>query len=199
MIAMLKNWKGAIEINGVHYDSINDAFKGSNLTDGMQISIKLLPAVKSANKAANIEKYGNTVKSVKHNLQEYRITVKKYMTQKAEPGFDFMAKWNNDNPMPFRIMTGTVEKETRGMVYMKLHGDMYAEQMCTCMKCGKRLTNKVSQYFGIGPECGGHNYVNPFDTEEELKQAVSQYRKKLQAITWEGWIIKSAITEQEEV
>ena len=95
--------------------------------------------------------------------------------------------------MPLRTMIGTIEKETRGMVYMKLHGDIYAERICTCMKCGRTLTNPVSQYFGIGPECGGHNYINPFNSEEELKAAVSEYRKTLQNITWEGWIIKSGL------
>lgn len=126
-----------------------------------------------------------------------RITVRQYMTKPATPEFDFMARWNNNNPMPLRTMVGTVEKETRGMVYMKLHGDIYAKQICTCMKCGRELTNPVSQYFGIGPECGGHNYVNPFNTEEELRNAVSEYRAKLQNITWEGWIIKSAILDDE--
>lgn len=191
MITMLKNWKGTVEINGTKYDNIDAAFKGVDLVDNTQFCIKLLPVKKNANKPANINKSANS--------QEYRIKVKKYMTQKSEPGFDFMAKWNDDNPMPLRIMTGYVDKETPGMYHMVLHGDMYAETMCTCMKCGKRLTNKVSQYFGIGPECGGHNYVNPFDTEEELKEAVAQYKKKLQAITWTGWVVKSAIIEQEEV
>lgn len=194
MLAMLKDWKGAVEINGTQYNTTEEAFKGAIFANGDDIHIKLLPAGKTTKQILDRGENANDT-----DEQEYRITVKRYMTQKSEPGFDFMAKWNNDEPMPLRIMTGTVEKETRGMVYMKLHGDMYAEQMCTCMKCGKRLTNKVSQYFGIGPECGGHNYVNPFDTEEELKQAVSQYRKKLQSMTWEGWIIKSAITEQEEI
>ena len=126
-----------------------------------------------------------------------RITVRQYMTKPATPEFDFMERWNHNNPMPLRTMVGTVEKETRGMVYMKLHGDIYAEQICSCMKCGRTLTNPVSQYFGIGPECGGHNYVNPFNTEEELKAAVSAYRAQLQQITWEGWIIKSAIVDDD--
>ena len=130
---------------------------------------------------------------------EYLITVKKYMTRKATPEFDFMRKWNNDIPMPLMMMQGVVEKETRGMVYMKLHGTMYADVMHTCMKCGRPLTNPVSQFFGVGPECGGHNYVNPFSSDEELKAAVAAYRKKLVNITWEGWIIKSAITERKEI
>ena len=85
------------------------------------------------------------------------------------------------------------------MLQMELHGEMYAQKMCTCMACGRKLTNPVSQYFGIGPECGGHNYVNPFEDDEQLQEAVAEYKKKLQAITWTGWVIKSAITEQVEV
>ena len=85
------------------------------------------------------------------------------------------------------------------MVKMELHGDIWAEKICTCMACGKRLTNPVSQYFGIGPECGGHNYVHPFNTDEELKEAVAEYRKKLQETKWTGWVIRSSIIQQEEV
>lgn len=122
------------------------------------------------------------------------------MTKKSSPEFDFMAKWNNDNPMPLRTMIGTIERETKGMIYVKLHGDIIAEQMQFCMKCGKPITNAVSQFFGMGPECGGHNYVNPFESEEELKSVVESYRKNhLQKITWEGWLVKSAIITQEEV
>lgn len=194
MITMLKNWKGAVEVNGSTYNTVNELYQ-ANLDFNGQISIKLLPPVKKAvNGAGNAKKSQDT-----EGKQEYRITVKKYMTEKATPQFDFMAKWNNDEPMPLRMMTGYVDKETRGMVHMVLHGDMYAEKMCTCMKCGKRLTNKVSQYFGIGPECGGHNYVHPFETEEELDKAVAQYRKQLQEITWTGWVIRSSIIEEEEV
>lgn len=126
-------------------------------------------------------------------MEMHKIEVKSYMLKKASPEFDFMAKWNNDTPMPLKVMVGVVVKETRGMVYMKLHGDIFEERTCNCMKCGRTLTNPVSQYFGIGPECGGHNYVNPFDSEEELKAAVTAYRATLNKMTWEGWIIKSAI------
>lgn len=194
MITMLKNWEGAVEVNGSTYNSIKELYQ-ANLALNGNVHIKLYPKSKKAvNEVDNAKK-----EHTKQERQEYRITVKKYMTQKATPEFDFMAKWNNNIPMPLRMMTGWIEKETRGMVYMHLHGDMYAEQMCTCMKCGKHLTNKVSQYFGIGPECGGHAYVNPFETQEELDKAVADYRKKLQQITWEGWIIRSSITDSEEV
>ena len=64
------------------------------------------------------------------------------------------------------------------------------------MKCGRPLTNPVSRYFGIGPECGGHNYVNPFESDEELNEAVEQMKTELKNIRWTGWIIKSAIEEE---
>lgn len=187
MITMLQNWKGTVEINGTSYTSINNV-KTADFSDSRSIHIVLRPKHKNATQSV-----------VDVKSRAFRVSVRKYMTQKSSPEFDFMAKWNNDNPMPLRTMIGTIEKETRGMVYMKLHGDIYAEKVCTCMMCGRALTNPVSQYFGIGPECGGHNYVNPFDDEEQLKEAVSSYKKQLQNITWEGWVIKSAITEQEEL
>ena len=188
MVSMLAGWKGSCEVNDKMYESISKV----ETPISSPIHIILYP-----NQSKREKVHENKAESI--NSTEFLITVKQYMTKQAEPGFDFMEKWNHNNPMPMRIMQGTVEKETRGMVYMKLHGTMYAEKMCTCMCCGRKLTNPVSQYFGVGPECGGHNYVSPFDTEEELKQAVAAYRKHLQEITWEGWIIKSAIVEQEEV
>lgn len=191
MLTLLKNWKGPVEINGTLYDSINAVNLADIKTLG-EINIKLLHTEKIENK-------GNTSENRTVDVTEYQITVKRYMTQKASATFDFMEKWNNNIPMPLRTMVGTVEKETRGMVYMKLHGDIIEERVCTCMKCGRVLTNPVSQYFGIGPECGGHNYVHPFNTDEELKAAVDAYKKQLRDIKWEGWVIKSAITERKEV
>lgn len=190
MLTLLKNWKGPVEINGTLYDSINAVNLADIKTLG-QINIKLLHTEKIENK-------GNTSENRAVDVTEYQITVKKYMTQKASATFDFMEKWNNNIPMPLRTMVGTVEKETRGMLYMKLHGDIIEERVCTCMKCGRVLTNPVSQFFGIGPECGGHNYVHPFNTDEELKAAVDAYKKQLRDIKWEGWVIKSAITERKE-
>ena len=191
MLTLLKNWKGPVEVNGTLYDSINAVNLADIKTLG-EINIKLLHTEKIENK-------GNTSENRAVDVTEYQITVKRYMTQKASATFDFMEKWNNNIPMPLRTMVGTVEKETRGMVYMKLHGDIIEERVCTCLKCGRVLTNPVSQYFGIGPECGGHNYVHPFNTAEELKAAVDAYKKQLRNIKWEGWVIKSAITERKEV
>ena len=193
MLTMLSNWKGAVEINGVNYETVTDALKNVDTSVLSKVDIRLHSSVKRAENALK-----TSIESVS-DVQQYRITVKQYMTKKGSRDFDFMIKWNNDNPMPFRTMIGTVEKETRGMVYMNLHADIWAKTIPVCMKCGRPLTNKISQYFGIGPECGGHNYVNPFNSEEELDKAVQSYREELRKVTWSGWIIKSAITEREEV
>ena len=114
------------------------------------------------------------------------------MTEKAAPGFDFMLKWNNNNPMPMRTMTGTVEKETRGMVYMKLHGQ--AEPVVRCMRCGRLLTNPTSQIYGIGPECMEKLGLVRIEIDD-----VETIKRRLVDIVWEGWVIKSAIIEKEEI
>ena len=189
MLTLLKDWKGPVEVNGVEYNTI------SAVKTSVEGPVHIILHTKAQN--TNKQEETQVVDGVN---KEIRITVKKYMTEKSSPGFDFMAKWNNDIPMPLRTMVGTIEKETPGMVYMKLHGDITSKVTQYCMKCGKQITNPVSQFFGMGPECGGHHYVNPFESEEELKEAVERYRRDyLQKIVWEGWIIKSAITEKEKI
>lgn len=184
MLTMLKDYKGKVEINGKVYDSIKDAIKRFKCDDD-EISIILHSTRADANKTRSDAN------------KTHKITVKQYMTKQASADFDFMKQWNDDVPMPYRTMIGTIEKETRGMVYMKLHADLTEEKTLRCLKCGRVISNPVSQYFGLGPECGGHKYVNPFYSKEELQQAVSAHRKQLQNTTWEGWIIRSAITEDE--
>ena len=185
MITMLKEWTGAVEHKGIQYPDINAFISGYK--PRKKIDIKLLSKTKKVEGTPFITENGIT--------GTVQVTVKKYMTQKSTPEFKFMAERNNDIPMPLCVMVGTIEKETRGMYYMKLHGDIIGDKVFTCMKCGRALHNPVSQYFGIGPECGGHNYTHPFDSDEELKQAVNDYKKELQSLIWEGWVIKSAIKE----
>lgn len=190
MLSMLKDYKGSIEINGEKYDSVKTAIKRFK-SDSDTITIKL-----SSNRTESVK---SSVRAPETHTQK-KITVKQYMTRKATEDFDFMKTWNSDNPMPLRTMIGTVEKETRGMVYMKLHADITEEKTQRCLCCGRPITNPVSQYFGMGPECGGHNYINPFYSKEELENAVKDYRENvLRNITWEGWIIKSAIISEEEI
>ena len=122
-------------------------------------------------------------------MREYKIEVTSSMMKSS----DFLTSWNGDNPMPLKIMYGVKLKETKGMVYMQLHGDIKDRITRRCMCCGREITNPVSQYFGIGPICGEHNYTNPFASEEELNQAVEQYRTKLVNTVWTGWIVKKWI------
>lgn len=181
---LLKNWKGAVEIDGTVYDSVQDA-RSALETFSDEVHIKLLAKRKSVSESA--------VEAQKSTSDECRVTVKKYMTEKASPSFDFMKKWNNDVPMPLRTMIGIAVKETKGMVYMKLHGQ--AEPVIHCMRCGRLLTNETSKLYGIGPECITKiPMLMSFDVSD-----VSGIKKKLVDVTWEGWIIKSAITEREAV
>lgn len=191
MITMLNNWKGSVEINGITYDNIREA-NLNNLTGPIHIIL-------NTDKETRQNHGGNNIRKDINEDTQYKIKVRQYMTRKSSAEFDFMKKWNNDVPMPMRVMVGKKLEETRGMVKMELHGDILQEITPCCMCCGRKITNKVSQYFGMGPECGNHGYVNPFDSEEELKEAVNSYKKKLQSIKWTGWIIKSAIEEEEIV
>ena len=184
MISLLKSWKGAVEINGKTYENIQDATSDFKTFSG-DIHIILHSAQKNATESVRerVE-----VESVEGET-EYRITVKQYMTQEATPSFDFMAKWNNNKPMPIRTMVGTVEKETRGMVYMKLHG--LAQETVTCMCCGRDLTNPVSRHYGIGPICMSKIGISrDIDDIENIKD-------DLVNITWEGWVIKSSFLKKE--
>ena len=184
MLTMLKDWKGSIEINGVLYDSVQDALKidSKTFSDSMRIVLH--------SKSQNVSQRA-TVRSSDVSDTQYRVTVKQYMTKKSTPEFDFMLRWNDDKPMPMRTMVGTVVKETRGMVYMKLHGEAQKTITCTC--CGRELTNPVSRYYGIGPICLSKlGIVRDIDDIENIKE-------DLVNVTWEGWIIKSSITEREEV
>lgn len=132
-------------------------------------------------------------------IREYKIEVRAWMLKKSSPDFDFMTRWNNDIPMPLMMMYGYKVAETRGMIKMKLHGDLKDKITQRCMMCGKVITHPVSKFFGIGPKCGGHQYINPFDTDEELKAAVDAFRFKLVNTTWTGWIPKSAITRVDDI
>lgn len=129
---------------------------------------------------------------------EYIVRVKSWMTKPTvDDSFDFMRHWNNNIPMPLRVMRGRVLSDTRGMVYMELK----AQPMQTdrCMKCGKTLTHPVSRLYGLGPECGGHYHINPFETEEELNAALEEVHRRLNNVTWTGWIAKSGVEYATEV
>lgn len=129
--------------------------------------------------------------------KSYKITVKKYMTEPATSTFDFQDKWNNGNPMPLCTMQGEVIKETRGMYYMNLQGK--AEPIARCLVCGKPLTNPVSKLYGIGPECSEKVGIIRIESEDEAREKWNELVQQIGNIKWEGWVIKSAIKEWEEI
>lgn len=183
MLSMIQSWQGKAEVNGVMYDNVGSI---PMLPAGSAVTIKLYPRNISDRMIKKVEPIVES-----DSKKELRITVKQYMTKKAEPGFDFMAKWNNDNPMPLRTMQGWIEKETKGMVYMHLHGQ--GESVITCMRCGRPLTNPVSRHYGIGPEC-----IQKVGIVAAIED-IDSIKEQLVNVTWTGWVIKSAILEQEEV
>ncbi len=189
MLSLLGDYQGSLEVNGIVYNSLNEAVQALNDRPG-PLTIVLNKGIKKENKEENQiqELEGSSI---------YKIRVRQYMTRPASPEFDFHTKWNNDNPMPMRIMVGRKLKETRGMVQMELWGEITEEMTTHCMKCGRTLNNPVSKYFGIGPECGGHNYNNPFETDEELQQAIEEMQARLREVKWTGWVIKSALEKFE--
>ena len=130
MLEQLKGWRGSVSINDTDYSSFP-----SDLSDFEgDIHIKLYPEGKKSLKLSPMK--STEVESANDSTgTEIKISVKAYMTRKASPEFDFMAKWNNDNPMPLRTMFGTIEKETPGMYYMKLHG--MGVETIRCLRCGR--------------------------------------------------------------
>lgn len=185
MLKLFEGYNGKLVINGKEFNSAQEAIIAFKDFKG-KVVVELFPE----------QSIGSDEPIIEEKDTKYVIKVKQYMTKPASPSFDFMDKWNNGVPMPMRIMVGKKLKETKGMVRMELRGEVIQEVNPVCMKCGRTLTNPISQYFGIGPECGGHNYISPFETDAELQQAIGETRKQLQGITWTGWIIKSAIEEQ---
>ena len=127
MLKLIESWRGAVEINGVKYDSIQ-ALTSSCKTFSDKVHIVLHASAKNVTEKRTASEKQSIEQST--DRTEYRITVKKYMTQPASINFDFMEKWNDNKPMPMRAMQGTVEKETRGMVYMNLHG--FGQKTITC-------------------------------------------------------------------
>ena len=188
MLKLIESWKGAVEVDGVKYDSVQ-ALTSSSKTFSDKVHIVLHANAKNVTEKHTELKKQSVEAST--DSTEYEITVKKYMTQPSSGSFDFMLKWNQNKPMPCVTMRGTVEKETRGMIYMNLHG--FGQKTITCACCGKELTNPVSRHYGIGPICLGKlGIVSAIDDVENIKE-------QLERIKWSGWIIKSAIINRKEI
>lgn len=190
MLSMLTKWEGAVDVNGTAYTDVKSALRENKGLTG-DVHIVLYPKGKKAlYERGSVSVEGNTALVPQEKLisSEVQITVKTYMTQKSSPNFDFMAKWNNDNPMPLRTMAGVKDDETRGMVHMKLHG--LGKPVIKCMRCGRELTNPISRKYGIGPEC-----ISKLGFSYGIED-VDAITEALADVEWQGWIIKSAIIEE---
>lgn len=188
----LLNVSQPVMVNGVVYQDSAMALKALENFDG-DVEIRL--NVKAP--VAPTAPVAQPAKQEKPSNVWYRIEVRKYMTLPSMPGFDFMAKWNNDNPMPSRVMVMQVIEETKGMY--RVSGHLKPEPSTKCLHCGRTLTNPVSFNYGIGPICGGHMNIAPPKTVEEFKARKAEIQKTLADIKWEGYIPKSAIISMEEV
>ena len=81
------------------------------------------------------------------------------------------------------------------MYYMKLHGSLIHTRYC--VKCGRTITDTVSSYYGIGPECAKSLNITRPESDYEYKRYKADIENKLNNIKWEGWIPKSAIIDVE--
>lgn len=193
MLKYLSDFEGALTINGKPYSSIQEAMKDlRDYTGSVVITVgqdkEPVQPLKTSPAGIIIDtSQGDPV---------YQIKIRAYLLKEPSIDFDFHTKWNQGIPVPMRIMVGRKLKETQGLVQMELWGEITEPISTSCMKCGRTLTNEVSKYFGIGPECGGHRHINPFHNDEELHQAVAVMQQELRKVRWTGWIIKSAIEEE---
>lgn len=185
-------WDKPLTVNGIRYKNATDAVTALKDYKG---PIEILLNSKNSDSGQNNtnEQQGNN-----DETKIYMITVKPYMTKKSTPVFDFMKKWNKDNPMPMRTMEGFIKEETKGMYKMRLRG-VFIEDATHCSHCQRPLTNPVSKMYGIGPICGGHFHIAAPETMEEYEAQKDSIKKKLQETIWEGWVIKSAITDIKEL
>lgn len=192
MLEFLRNYTGEIEVNGETIQNQNIAQVLDALTGSIQIHLKPAENVRVRN-AFTLKQ-----EAVRDETKvQYNVLVKPWMTQKSNGTFNFMMTWNNDVPMPLRFMRGNVNKETQGMFNMTLHGVAQKTNMCSV--CGRTLTNPISRLFGIGPECMQKVGVFADISMEEAEQKLNEINKRIESLTWTGWIAKSAVMEMVEV
>ncbi len=184
MFELLTTYKGNnISINGKHFDTLLDAIKDfSDYVGGMTIVL-----------SPQLEPKNNPVKPKDNSEDKYivSIKVKRYMTNYKSDFF--LSKLNPQGPMPYMYMIGYKIDETKGLVKMKCWGDMIEPRITTCMRCGRPLSNPYSQYLGLGPECGAQEHLKLMESGVSIKEVTEAFRKELRAVTWEGWIPKSAL------
>lgn len=107
----------------------------------------------------------------------------------TKPG-RFHDKMNNGIPVPMRVMFGNIVKETERGLFIEVWGK--PEPSTYCLHCRRKLTHKVSMFYGLGPVCGKHFYIADV-SEEEFEARLDEIRKKMAEIRWRGFVPKKAV------
>jgi hypothetical protein len=194
MLNLLLNIDKPIMVNGKVYVNARAAYvalRFENYEGDVEVTFNFKEATE-----ANVESLPRIEDDVQASI--YLIEVRQYMTKKSTPEFTFMKEKNNDVPMPMRMMKGEIIEEKGKLVKMKLQGH-YQGKTSECMVCLRKLTHPVSVMYGIGPECGEHHHMAPPASIEAFMAIEDEFREKIEAIEWTGWIPMSAITRREEL
>lgn len=192
MFELLQDFKGSVVVNDIPFESIQEAethFK--DYVGGLRILLK----------PKNDIKYDTDTDisstPTRPTVDIFRIEVKPYMAKPFEDGF-FLAKMNA-SPMPYLIMVGSIISQTEKMLKMDLHVDLNYDTSVKCIRCGRTLTNPISKYLHIGPECGASEHMRLISTGISKEEVRQKLQDSLKNVHWVGWIPKSAIISAERI
>lgn len=107
----------------------------------------------------------------------------------TKPG-EFHNNMNKGIPVPMRVMFGKILRETERGLFIDVRGK--PEPSTYCLHCMRKLTHKVSMYYGLGPVCGKHFYISNI-TESDYEKHLDEIRAKLREVHWRGFIPKKAV------
>ena len=190
MLEILGNYTGPLVINGKNFKNKRDAEEFlNNYKGGVTITLGGEPSLFNSNTA--FEKPVVESNRNKNNEVWYELEVKRYMTN-YNSSF-FLNSLNEQGPMPFIIMIGKKLEESQKMVKMECYPEIRNTRQTRCIKCGRTLFDEVSQYMGIGLECGFEKYRKQIQSGEEPEIVQISINQELKKFKWVGWIIKDAI------
>jgi hypothetical protein len=196
----LLTYEKPLLVNGKLFENAAEAFAAfKDSADDLKIELHLSDAEIAEKRVSNshiiVDVPAASSTPSARKLTVYKLIVRQYMTKHSSPGFDFMKKYNDDNPMPMRVMYGVILQETPGMYKMQLHCRAHKDSV-HCSHCMRELTHPISRVYGVGPICGEHywqadEWIKSLANDEEA--LFKEADKRLRQITWEGWIPKKAL------
>lgn len=120
-----------------------------------------------------------------------KFTFDKWLLKKC----DFHDKFNHGRVIPLRVMYGVIKSETEKCYYIEVEGKPSPSSFC--LHCGRKITNKVSLYYGLGMICGKHYGISNV-SEDNLDKKLEEIRAKLKSIKWVGLVPKKSVKVEEE-